>query len=564
MCVHKMKTKKMIISVSCIVVFALVSVVFFLLNIFNVYALEFSIKENQALVVECGANAVLPEVEAVYKGNLLYRSGKHIDVKMEGNVNFAEIGTYPVIYHASYNGLSASVNTIIEVRDTTPPEIQLITNKDNFTSPIAQYVEEGYKAVDNHDGDVTSKVIREEKNGSVYYTVSDSSGNKATVERKIVYKDVVKPIITLKGATEVELEVGKEYTELGYTATDDCDGDITQNVTVKGTVDGQTCGEYTLTYKVVDSYGNVGKASRKVIVKDMVAPELTLKGDSSIYLLQGKKFSEPGYTASDNIDGNLTSKVVVSGSVNTSKTGVYKITYEVSDSSGNKQTVVRTIGVYKKQEANVTEAGDKVVYLTFDDGPGKYTEQLLNILDKYGIKATFFVTNQYPAYQHIIGETYKRGHTIAIHTYTHNYADIYSSEEAYYADFHKIQQLCIEQTGALPKLVRFPGGTSNTISKKHCEGIMTAISQGLTAKGYYYTDWNVESADAGGATTREEVFNNVISGIQKYNTSIVLQHDIKQYSVEAVEDIILWGLSNGYTFLPMTENSKLVQFRAKN
>ena len=556
--------KKTIISIGCIVVFAVVAVIFLLLNVFNVYALEFNIKENQPLVVECGA--VLPEVEAVYKGNLLYTAGKHIDVKMEGTVDLSEIGTYPVIYHASHNGLSASINTIIEVKDTTPPEIQLVTSENSFTSPLAQYVEEGYKAVDNRDGDVTSKVIREEKNGSVYYTVSDACGNQTTLERKIVYKDVVKPIITLNGKAEVELELGKEYVELGYVAVDDCDGDITQNVTVEGTVNWQVCGEYTLTYKAVDSYGNVAKVNRTVIVKDMTPPELKLKGDNSVYILLGKDFSEPGYTASDNIDGDITSKVKVSGTVNTKKTGVYKITYEVVDSSGNTQTVVRNVGVYKKQEASSTQqqVEDKVIYLTFDDGPSKYTEQLLNILDKYGVKATFFVTNQYPAYQHLIGETYRRGHTIAIHTYTHDYADIYASEEAYYADFDKIQQLCIEQTGVLPKLVRFPGGTSNTISKKYCTGIMTAISQGLTEKGYYYTDWNVSSEDAGGTTTREGVFNNVISGIQKNNTSIVLQHDIKQYSVEAVEDIILWGLANGYTFLPMTETSKMIQFRPSN
>ena len=564
MSVRKMKMKKTVIGVGCVLVFSLVSVIFLLLNVFNVYALEFNIKENEPLIVECGTDGILPEVEAVYKGNLLNTSGKHIDVKMEGVVDFNEIGTYPVIYHASHNGLSASVNTIIEVKDTTPPEIQLVTNEDSFTSPIAKYVEEGFKAVDNHDGDITSKVIREEKNGSVYYTVSDSCGNKTTVERKIVYKDVVAPVLTLNGEKEVELELGKEYVDLGYTASDDCDGDITQNVTVEGTVDVQTCGEYKLTYKVVDSYGNVAKANRKVIVKDMVAPELTLKGDSSIYLLAGKKFSDPGYTAFDNLDGNITSKVKVSGEVNVNKTGIYKITYEVSDSSGNKQTVVRTVSVYKKQEANQTAVGNKVIYLTFDDGPSNYTEQLLNILDKYGVKATFFVTNQYPTYKHLIGETYRRGHTIAIHTYTHDYSEIYASEEAYYADFHKIQQLCIEQTGVLPKLVRFPGGTSNTVSKKYCTGIMSKISQSLTNKGYYYTDWNVTSEDTGTAKTRESVFNNVISGIQKNNVSIVLQHDIKKYSVEAVEDIILWGLANGYTFLPMDENSKLVQFKAKN
>ena len=554
-----MKRKNIILGV---IVTVSIAVLIFLLNLFNVYTLEFNIKQNEPIIVECGTQ--LPEVEAIYKGNLLCRAGKHVDTKMEGEVDISKVGTYPVTYHASYKKLSISMKTVIEVRDTTPPEIQLVINEDSFTSPIAQYVEEGYTAVDNCDGDVTAKVIREEKDGVVYYTVTDSHGNQATVERKIVYKDVVLPTITLNGGEETIWEIGKEYVEPGYTATDDCDGDITKKVKVEGTVNGLEKGEYILTYTVEDSYGNVCKVQRKVVVKDTIAPQITLSGKNQMYVLLGESFSEPGYSASDNIDGDLTSKVVVSGSVNTKEVGDYKITYKISDSSENVTTVTRNVRVYKKQEAVQTEVGNKLVYLTFDDGPGKYTQQLLDILDKYGVKVTFFVTNQYPDYQYLIGEAHRRGHTVAMHTYSHKYEEIYKNEQAYYEDLNKIKNVCIAQTGVAPTIVRFPGGTNNTISKNHCVGIMSALAESLGYNGYYYTDWNVSSGDAGGTTSREGVFQNVISGIQKNNISVVLQHDIKKYSVEAVEDIITWGLANGYTFHPMTENSKMIHFRPNN
>ena len=189
-----------------------------------------------------------------------------------------------------------------------------------------------------------------------------------------------------------------------------------------------------------------------------------------------------------------------------------------------------------------------VIYLTFDDGPGEYTEQLLDILDKYDVKATFFVTNQYPEYQHLIGEAHDRGHAIALHSYSHDYEDIYSSKKAYYDDLLKMEEICIRQTGVKPKIVRFPGGTDNTVSKKYCQGIMTDLTKTLWRYGYVYTDWNVNAGDAETATTSEMVAENVIKGIKKNETSIVLQHDTKEYSVEAVEEIIKWGLQYEYKF----------------
>ena len=143
-------------------------------------------------------------------------------------------------------------------------------------------------------------------------------------------------------------------------------------------------------------------------------------------------------------------------------------------------------------------------------------------------------------------------------------SEIRRPETAYFNDLKKIQDLCEAQTGVKPTLVRFPGGTANGVSKKYCAGIMTKLTKSLPAKGYFYCDWNVDSEDAVGATTADEVFNNVIEGIQKRETSYVLQHDIFKVSVEAVEDIIRWGLENGYTFLPLTEESPMLHHKPNN
>ena len=121
--------------------------------------------------------------------------------------------------------------------------------------------------------------------------------------------------------------------------------------------------------------------------------EIKLNGNSTITIKVNESFKDPGATATDNKDGDITSKVSVQGSVDTSKTGQYTITYSVTDAAGNSTSVVRTIFVYKKQDEIISTPSEKVVYLTFDDGPSKYTARLLDILDKYNVKATFFVVN---------------------------------------------------------------------------------------------------------------------------------------------------------------------------
>jgi peptidoglycan/xylan/chitin deacetylase (PgdA/CDA1 family) len=169
------------------------------------------------------------------------------------------------------------------------------------------------------------------------------------------------------------------------------------------------------------------------------------------------------------------------------------------------------------------------------------------------VKATFFVTNT--KYTDIIADIAAAGHAIGVHTASHIYRDIYANEEAFFADFKTIHDIIYEKTEIKTTLMRFPGGSSNRVSASYNEGIMTRLTKIVTDYGLQYFDWNVNSLDAGGAKTAEQVYQNVISGIRGNPYSVVLQHDIHGFSVDAVERIIQWGLANGYTFLPLEPTS---------
>ena len=205
------------------------------------------------------------------------------------------------------------------------------------------------------------------------------------------------------------------------------------------------------------------------------------------------------------------------------------------------------------RQPDVVVPSGKIIYLTFDDGPGPYTSQLLDTLAKYNVKATFFTVNT--KYTSLIAQEAAAGHSVGIHSATHDYATIYANEDAYFADLHQMESIITSQTGVRPTLIRFPGGSSNKVSARYCQGIMSALTQAVTDQGYQYFDWNVSSGDAGGTTDTETVFENVINGVQQHDVSVVLQHDIKSFSVDAVEKIIIWGLANGYTFLPLNASS---------
>ncbi len=528
------------------------------------------LQDKDVITCEYGSGFDGSQISVLYKGTIFRRSGQKLDISYQFFQDAGDLGSYINELSVEHNKALSDITVTVNVVDTTPPEITLVSDPDHYTSPIASYEEEGYTAADLYDGDLTDQVVSEEKDGYVYYSVSDSSGNTAEEVREIIYKDTVPPVIELTDGAEINVQIGTDFTDPGYTAADDCDGDITDRVAVEGTVDGHTEGDYTLHYSVKDSYDNEFTIDRIVHVKDTLPPVITLTGNKSVYVPIGTTYSDPGYSAVDEKDGDVTANVTVSGSVNTSAAGTYTVTYSVTDQAGNTANETRTVYVYQKAEstgtnsANPPDPGSKVIYLTFDDGPGPYTQQLLDVLDKYNVKATFFVTNANPKYQSMIAEEARRGHTVGIHTYTHDYAKIYASDDAYIADMNSMNEVIRAQTGRYASIFRFPGGSSNAVSKKYNTGIMTRLTASLTAQGYQYYDWNVSSGDAGGTTSTAQVVSNVTSGCAKNNISVVLQHDVKSFSVNAVEEIIQWGLANGYTFRAIDSSTPVTHHSVNN
>ena len=238
---------------------------------------------------------------------------------------------------------------IITLAESTPgtTDVTLIVG-DTYSEP-------GFTATDTEDGDITSSVIAtpdvinapslidtsspNTTGIQVAYDVVDSAGNLADRVYRTVYvllADITPPVITLVGDNPMAVELGGSYTESGATATDDRDGDLSANITVTGTVDANTTGSYTLDYNVIDAAGNNAvTVTRTINVSDTTIPTISLLGASSITLEKGDAFTDPGATATDNTDGDITTSIVKTGSVTISETGTYIITYDVSDAAGN-------------------------------------------------------------------------------------------------------------------------------------------------------------------------------------------------------------------------------------
>lgn len=389
--------------------------------------------------------------------------------------------------------------------------------------------------------------LNEGKLGKYTITYSAELLNcQASAQREVRVIDTKAPTITLTEDPEGSLEEGVIYQEAGFTASDNYDGDLTARVV-------RTEEPGLVIYAVTDSSGNPAVAKRKIPLRDMVLPEIQLEGGEDYVITLGTRYEEPGFTATDNVDGDVTAMVQVEGEVDWLTAGIYPITYTVSDSCENTTVVTRNVEVAAQEWTDTVYPEGKVVYLTFDDGPSAYTSELLDVLDAYGAKATFFVVGSGSG--NMMRQIVKRGHSIGIHTVSHDYGQIYSSPEAYFDDLMKMQSIIYDHTGVKTTLMRFPGGSSNLVSRKSCEGIMTFLTQAVQDAGFQYFDWNVYSGDAGETKRTEKVVDNVIEGIQEHRVSIVLQHDIHKYSVDAVEDILRWGKRNGYKFLALQNDS---------
>ena len=380
--------------------------------------------------------------------------------------------------------------------------------------------------------------------------------------RELVLVEVLEkeaPEIQLVGEEEVVLCPNAVYQELGYEAIDNYDGNLTDMVEVKTEED-------RIRYRVKDSSGNDNEKVRYLKYEDIEGPVLELRGDSRVILSLNDTYQELGYQAIDNCDGEITGKVQVSGQVDTSRIGTYLLHYEVTDSSGNFVSKTRTVEVIsspKKEESG----GTGEIYLTFDDGPSNsITPTLLDILKSEGVEATFFVIHHDASLYGLIRREFEEGHTVALHSYTHNYGEIYRSRDAYFTDLKQLEDEVSSIIGKSSNIIRFPGGSSNTVSKQYQRGIMSLLTKEVLERGYRYFDWNVSSGDAGDVHSSEEVYQNVINGLSKSKMNVVLMHDFENnyYTLNAIRDIIRYGKENGYVFKKITDSTPMVHHKVVN
>lgn len=418
--------------------------------------------------------------EPGYKASFIFKDITK-NIKVNNNVKNGNIGKYKIIYSYRIGFIIFKKTRIVNIVDNKPPEVLL---DDEITMcPNDDISSLKYEIFDEYDGDITNKAISKYIDNKLIISASDNSNNKVTKEVIIRKEDAEKPIITLKG-------------------------------------------------------------------------------NETIYLNYGSAYSEPGYEAIDNCDGNITDKVNVSGKVNDA-VGTYKITYTVSDSSNNKTEVIRTVIIRNNYLYNNGSISSGTIYLTFDDGPSNGTTNvILDVLKEEGVKATFFVTCNGP--DSLIKRMYDEGHTVALHTASHNYSYVYSSVDNYFADLNRVSNRVKNITGIESKIIRFPGGSSNTISRNYKTGIMSELTRMVLDKGYRYFDWNVDSNDAGGARSSAEVYNNVIKNLSKSRSNVVLMHDIKYTTRDAIRNIIKYGKANGYNFEKIDMNTYMVRHGVNN
>ncbi len=236
--------------------------------------------------------------------------------------------------------------------------------------------------------------------------------------------------------------------------------------------------------------------------------------------------------------------------------------YSESEKGESIQAVLRNENgfhpVSTEVESDDTGKGKKRVYLTFDDGPSIYTDEILDILDRNGVKATFFVIGReeefYDAYRRIVRE----GHSIGLHSYTHDYQKFYASEDAFGEELTRLNDLLCELTGTRTNLFRFPGGSSNRVAPLPIETYIAYLNE----HGINYYDWNALNGDAVTyGLSPEQLVRNIMHDVSKNEDSIVLMHDLKttHATVESLQPLIDTLKQQGYEILPIDANTPLIQ-----
>ena len=462
------RTKIILFILLLIIVLGLLGFIF--INYF--FTPTIKLEEGNSYTINYNDKYKEPGYKAIFRGENLTD-----EVKVSGKVNSKKLGNYKITYYVDNGIIPKKVTRVVKVRDIEKPTIKLTSTKDIIACPGKTYKEESFTATDNYDGNITDKVKVTKEENLIRYAVADTSGNHRVVTRNIKYMDKTNPVINLSNGVYTNVYLNEEYNGLEYEATDNCDGDITKNV-------------------------------------------------------------------------------IVNGSVNPNVSGKYELTYKVTDSNNNKTEVKQIVNVVRKNQPGT-------IYLTFDDGPREgITNVILDILKEEGVKATFFVTTGGP--DELIKRIHDEGHSIGLHTSSHNYSYIYSSSDNYFQDLEAVHQRVLNVTGFDSRIIRFPGGSSNTISKRYNIGIMTYLTREVLNRNYKYYDWNIDCGDTGNARDKDKVYQNVVNNISLDKVNIILMHDIKTYTRDALQEIIKYGKENGYVFDKIQNDTEMMTQKVNN
>lgn len=324
---------------------------------------------------------------------------------------------------------------------------------------------------------------------------------------------------------------------------------------------------YRVTIIAQDSYKNVTEKSTYVLVeeKDNEAPVISNIGKMTI-LMDDEIDLKKDVKVTDDFD-LYPSMFIDDSSLNIHKIGEYSVFYHIEDQSGNKSVHKRIVEVLSRYDDRPAISDNvKTCYLTFDDGPSQNTPLILDILRNYGIKATFFVSGTSPKDFAYIKEAHNDGHAIGLHCYNHDYEYVYKSLKNYVKDLNKIKEEAYKQTGVYSSIVRFPGGSSNLVSKKYNKGIMKRLTKKVIDLGYQYFDWTSINGDGENIKTVSGLKKKAIEEIKGKEDIMFLMHDSASCinTVKALPDILDYLIKEGYTFEIVNEYTPTFHHTVKN
>ena len=316
-----------------------------IVNVIYVSAPTITLVGDNPLTLEVGSVFSDPGATAIdaYDGDLTN------SIVVTGNVDVSTVGNYTLSYNVtdSSGNPAATVSRTVSIVDTTAPIINLVGDNSLILEVGSSFTDPGATAIDSYDGDLTNSIVVTGNINvstvgtyTITYSATDASNNTVTATRTVNVVDTTAPVLTVTGDNPVTVELGASYTDAGAIA------DGGETVSSIGTVDPSTVGTYTITYSATDAFNNTGTATRTVNVVDTTAPIITLVGNNLMQVEVGSTFTDPGATAIDTGDGDLTISIEVTGSVDVNTLGSYTLSYNVTDSSGNvAATVTRIINV---------------------------------------------------------------------------------------------------------------------------------------------------------------------------------------------------------------------------